>query len=129
MEMNSKQGIAALQKLYGKKAMYRVTPSALAGSEREAAIMSASALRESASSFKQALEERRAAILAADPEYQALKKAEKEEREAYERMRGKAHARRVTVGYAGGGGMFFSVTGEGDNWQQAIDAAKSKASA
>jgi len=119
--MNRKEGIAKLQKLYGKKAMYREAASALVGEKRAAVLAEIPGLRTESERLAELVKARRQAILAADPEYQSLLLASKTAQAAYDEAKPAHYHRRVTVGYSSGFG--FHVEGEGDNWQEAIDAA------
>lgn len=123
--MNEKQAIAALTRLFGKRAAWRRNESAPVGEERDAAKAHAATLVEARDAAKAARDARRAELLR-DPEFVRLCDEARTAIDACDKAVGRCHARRVTVGYVGGaaGLSFFHVAGEGDNWQEAVDAAK-----
>ncbi len=124
--MSPAQAQAALKKLFGKNAAWRYNERALKGEEREALCETLPTLAQRATDARAALDARYKVLLA-DPEYQRLKAAHHAARAEHEKALGHYSARRVTVGQVSGGGMFFHVIAEGDNWQEAIDAARAKA--
>ena len=123
--MSPAQAQAALKKLFGKNAAWRYNERALKGEEREALCGTLPALAQRATDARAALDARYKVLLA-DPEYQRLKAAHHAARAEHEKALGlysspPRHSRPYRLG-----GMFFHVIAEGDNWQEAIDAARAK---
>lgn len=112
-----------LQKLYGKKAGYRINKRAATPQEREAVKQVLPTIKDKADKAKQAMEERRKVLLQ-DPEYQRLIIEHKATRDELDNAHGTLRSRRITVGKITG--MFFQVTGEGDTWEEALEEARSK---
>lgn len=110
-----------MNRLLGKRAMYRYDDTALKGEERAALLERLPAMAEAAANAKAELEARKLELLK-DPRYCALLKAYGEASKAHSDAAAKARRRRVTVGRDEG--MFFCVKAEGDNWQEAIDNLK-----
>lgn len=125
--MNEKQAIAAMKKLWGSKAAWRYNEHALRGEDREQQGREADVLREKQRVAKEARDARRAELLK-DPEYVRLVAEHNAAEKAADLAAGNYRARRVTVGTMsnGAGLSFFHVKAEGDNWQDAIDAAKAQ---
>lgn len=125
--MNEKQAIAAMKKLWGSKAAWRYNENALRGEDREQRGREADVLREKQRAVEKARDARRAELLK-DPEYLRLVAEHNAAMKAADLAAGNYRARRVTIGYMGGGAglQWFNVKAEGDNWQEAIDAAKAK---
>lgn len=123
--MNQQQAIAAMKKLWGKNAAWRRNEDAPVGEAREAILATVPALREAERAAKAARDARRAELLR-DPEYQRLVAEANAASKAADKAASCHHWRRVTVGYCSdvGGLGFFHVKGQGDNWQEAIDAAR-----
>ena len=120
--MNEPQALAALKRLYGKNAMWRRDEQALRAEERAAISEILPALREAKDSVHALLDERRKKVLQDDAEYAELLDRYTRARQAFDDAGNKVRRRRVTVGRSNG--LAFVVTGEGDNWQEAIDAAE-----
>jgi phage protein D len=125
--VNQTQAIAAMKKLWGAKAAWRYNEHALRGEDREQQGREADALREKQRAAKEARDARRAELLK-DSEYLRLVAEYNAAEKAADLAAYNYRARRVTVGYTGGGAglTWFHVVAEGDNWQDAIDAAKAK---
>lgn len=121
--LSQKQAIAQLAKLYGKAAAWRINKAASTPAERAVARDSMPSLQARATQAKEAMEERRKALLQ-DPDYQRLIAEHKEARDAVERASGAMRSRRITVGKTNS--IFFHVTGEGDTWEEALEQARSK---
>jgi hypothetical protein len=125
--VNQTQAIAAMKKLWGSKAAWRYNEHALRGDEREEQGREADELRAKQQAAKAARDARRAELLK-DPEYLRLVAEHEAADKAADLAASNYRARRVTVGYCsnGAGLSWFNVVAEGDNWQDAIDAAKAK---
>jgi hypothetical protein len=123
--VNQTQAIAALKKFWGAKAAWRYNDHALKGEDREQQGREAHVLREKQRVAKEARDARRAELLK-DPEYLRLVAEHNAAEKAADLAASNYRARRVTVGYVGGGAglNWFHVVAEGDNWQDAIDAVK-----
>ena len=119
--MNKAQALAVLVELYGKKAMWRVAKDAPNATMRGVFKDTLPAMKQSADQAAAAAENRRRELLA-DPEYIRLHNAAT----VAANMVNEAHSMlghyRYTVGHDNG--IAFVVRGQGDTWQQAIDAAK-----
>lgn len=128
--MNQTQAFNAAAKLLGvpvTKVGMRLDKTALTGDDRQSAIEAQRAAVAVAKAAKEARDARRLAILAADPEYQALKQSAFDAEAYAEALRGKAWGRRVVVLRTGG--IFNEVVAEGDNFADAIDELKRKRAA
>ena len=123
--MNKTEAMAALRKLYGKKAAYQYNDKALKGDELQAAQWAATAARLARDTLRERVEAMRIELLK-DPTYVALKAELQAAEKAKDAAYGRSRARRVTVGYLTGiaGLEFFHVTAEADNFQDAIDLAR-----
>ena len=121
--MDKKEALAELKKLYGEKAGYRRNEQALTGDKRQALIEKLPEIRKAEIDAAAARDAKRAELLK-DPEYLRLDAIAKQAREARQDASALIHSRRVTVGHTSS--MFFHVTGEGDNWAEAIAKAKEK---
>jgi hypothetical protein len=123
--VNESQAKAILRKLYGKGAAWRRNEKALTGEDRAAMIERLTAFRSVKVDAEAATAKRRAELLQ-DPLYLELLAEERRARDRLKAAQSAVHTRRVTVGYVNdvGGLSFFCVKGEGDNWQEAIDAAR-----
>lgn len=122
--------MARLRKLLGPKAMARINERACTKQEREKARQELPLLREAEAAAKQAMEKRRAELLA-DPEYVALRTAYQLATKEREHTASCTHSYRLVVG-RNVSDMFFSVETEGDNWADVIaklEAKKAKAAA
>lgn len=109
--MNKKQALAKAQKMFGKNAMIR---------DMGAGRKSSPALREAAK--KQFAELKDVDVKAMSHE-QLVNYRERKNLTAYE-----SHHYRFSVGKIALG-MFFSVEGSGDTWEEAFTAAEKKAAA
>lgn len=110
--------IKKLGKLLGKSLGYRVDPKAPTADEREEAKRMLPALTEARREAEKAMADRRAALLAADAQYQELTATWKEARQRAERALSLMHHFRFTVGNSNG--MFFHVKAQGDSWEEVI---------
>jgi hypothetical protein len=127
--VNRTQALTILKRVIGKHLAYREDSSALVGEELEAAQGILEDANTAYAVAKKACDERRAALLAGDAEYQRLKTASTRAYEAAGKACANAHRRRITVGDTSNG-LFFSVKAEGDNWQEVVDIlTKNKAAA
>jgi hypothetical protein len=122
--MNLTQAKAALRKLYGDKAMWRYNDKAPKGDERAELLAAIEPLRAAEQELSAKLDARRIELLL-DPQYVELQQQWRAARREAQLAIGRAHTRRVTIGKHSMG--FFMVEAEGDNWQEAIDAARAKA--
>lgn len=121
--MNRKQALAKLRPILGSKMGYREDYKAAIGEEREQLLAANIARQQRKQAAKAALDARRVAVLAADPEYRALSDeyaALSAECEAAP----SAYARRITVGVMSS--LFFSVRAEGDTWAEVVEKVTSK---
>jgi dsDNA-binding SOS-regulon protein len=125
--MNQSTAIKKLTKILGKHFAYRVEESALTGADREAALATCAAARETREALSKALAERREAVLLADKQYQELAEHCLKAHERLQVAQGRAHSRRITVGTLSS--MFFHVKAEADNWQEAVDIVTAKEAA
>jgi len=124
--MNAAQALTRLRKVLGKKANihdYR-TPSspeqrAINGAKRDEA-------KARKDEIRHALDARRAAVLAADPEYRNLFDAFAEANEALESLPSRNHYR-----YHAGvdGGIFFRVDGKADTLAELVELIERKKAA
>lgn len=126
--MNEQQAKAALRKMYGTKAAWRRRDDAPIGEAREELGATLEGLHAAVESARAARDARRAELLK-DPEYMRLCEAAKAASAAADKASGDYRSRRVTVGWVSNvaGLGLFNVTGEGDNWHEAIEAARAKA--
>jgi hypothetical protein len=106
--------------LLGKDFGWRINPKACTREEREEAKLALPALSAAARQAETAAEDRRKAVLAADEEYQRLRREWIEARRASGDASSKTHSYRFTVGNSVAG-MFFSVKAEGDSWEEVIE--------
>lgn len=124
--MNKTQALAKLKKLFGKNAMWRYDDRAPTAEVRAEAEAKRQALRIAKDYAKQALDRRRAELLA-DPEYVSLKEAFAVADKAYSANDMVTRWYRVTIGRSTG--IAFMVEAEGDNWQDAFDRYDAKRNA
>lgn len=108
-----------LGKMLGKSFGYRVDPKAPTAEERAAALQRLPALSAARQEAEKAMTDRKAAVLAADQEYQALVAAFRAAREAQGNAGSTARHFKITVGNSNG--MFFHVKAEGDSWEDVIE--------
>src|SRR5262245_13197873 len=122
--MNEQQAKAAMKKLWGDKAGWRRNEKALVGEAREAELAREPGLKAARETAKAAKTARYNELLK-DPEYVRLTAEHEAARSAHQKCEAAIRARRVTVGTLGGaaGLNWFTIKGEGDNWQEALDAA------
>lgn len=119
--MDKSEAFTALRKMYGAKAGYRYNKKALTAEERESLREKIPSLQSAEKAAYEARDNRKVELLK-DPEYVRLAAEAKAAAEERREATGKVHSYRVTVGQ--NEGMFFIVTGEGDNWAEAIRKAK-----
>lgn len=122
--MNFEQASRALRKLYGKRWGYRYDESAPKAEEREEIGAALPGLAAALELARKAREARKAELLK-DPEYVRLREAVELADKAHSKALSRWHQWRVVVGKSTG--IFFEVTAQGDNWQDAIDKARAKA--
>lgn len=123
--MERTTALKKLERLLGKKLMWRINPKAPTPEERDAA---KAAFPEAAAERKRLTELREArykAILDADTEYQSLRTQERAAREHAEKLSGITYSRKITVG-VNEMGLFFSVKADGDSWEEVIGKLEAK---
>jgi serine phosphatase RsbU (regulator of sigma subunit) len=120
--MNTQQALRILRPILGPKLAYRENPRALTGDELAQAQENAEALRLCVQKAKDALHERREAVLAGDAEYQRLRKEWQAAEKARSVAAGRAYLRRIEVGVDGP--LAFWIRAEGDNWSDVVDQIK-----
>lgn len=121
--MNKAQAIAKLSKLLGKNMGYRINKGVLKPEDRPAVIAKAQALRAKRDVAREA-KDARYRVLMKDPEYVRLTAEHKAIEAEMQAASYQASQKAITVGVDGG--MFFSVTAEGDNWQEVIDLVEKR---
>lgn len=109
--------IKKLGKMLGKTFAYRIDPKAPTLEQRDEARQQLPALIAARQEAKDALDARRAELLA-DPQYCALLTALKAAREATERAHYVTRHYKITVGNSSG--IFFHIRAEGDSWEEVI---------
>lgn len=122
--MTKQEGVKALSRVFGKKAMWRVNDKASSAQERTDAFCALAEARAREAAAKNARDERYRAILAADGEYQTLLAEYKQATADRECLLSRSLSYRVTIGR--NEGMFFAVEAQGDNWADALRQLKSK---
>lgn len=116
--MERSVAIKKLRNIFGKSFGYRVDPTAPSSDERTAAheeIKTAVAERNDLEARRQARVE---VILAADTEYQSLKADHEAAKKRVQRLMAISTHYKITVGTCGG--LFFTVRGQGDSWEDVI---------
>lgn len=116
--MERSVAIRKLGKLLGKHLGYRVDRDAPDAETRAAIRQQLPGLRAAERQVEAAMDARRAAILAADPEYQALAAAFKLARAGRQAAAAAASRYRITVGTSSD--LFFHVKAQGDSWEDVI---------
>ena len=117
--MNQAQALAKAMTLLGtKKVGVRVDNRALVGDDLAQMCIDANAAADERRAAEAARTARLNALLAADAEYQALKKAHAVAVERHETMRSQCHRRRIEIVRTGG--MFTVVEAQGDNFEDAV---------
>lgn len=116
--MERSVAIKKLGKLLGKNLGYRLDPKAPTREEREEAQRQLPALTAARQQAEKAMEARRAAVLAADVEYQELVAAYKDARNATNAMFSITNHFKVTVGTTSS--LFFHIRAQGDSWEDVI---------
>jgi hypothetical protein len=124
--MNGKQALTKARAILGDRAQIRVDDGALAGDDRAAAIDAERLQRTETKTAEERMTARRAEVLAADAEYQQLKRAHADSKKRLDALCGAAIRRRVTI--VTDQGFFYSVKAEADNFADAIDALQRRAS-
>jgi len=129
--MNQTQAIAKLRKVIGSKMAYRVDPKAPDAEEREASRAAAAIVRDELKVAEEARDARRAAVLAGDLEYQALKMAANDLLAQRDKLHSRCYRKRVTVGRLSGvaGVSFFHQVADGDNWAEVVEKVTAKVAA
>lgn len=123
--MNIAQAMRALRSLYGTRAGYRRDERAPKREERERISAALADLLASALQARAAAELRKRELLQ-DDRYLDLLSAAREAEGAHRAAQSKCNHYRVVVGKTNG--SFFEVTGQGDNWAEAIEAARARKS-
>jgi hypothetical protein len=121
--MNERQAIAKLHKLLGKRAAYRIDDKAPDAETRAAYRAALPDLRADEKEAREALDARRAEVLAADPVYQSLLCRWRTVKQTTDNAASIGYRSRITAGVDMGIGL--SVKAEGDNWQEVIDKLES----
>ena len=116
--MERSVAIKKLGKLLGKRLGYRVDRDAPDAETRAAVRQQLPGLRAAERKVEAAMDARRAALLAADPEYQALAEAFKLARAGRQAAAAATSRYRITVGISGA--VFFHVKAQGDSWEDVI---------
>ena len=116
--MERSVAIRKLGKLLGKRLGYRVDRDAPDAETRAAVRQQLPGLRTAEQQAEAAMDARRAAILAADPEYQALAEAFKLARAGRQAAEAANSRYRITVGTSSD--LFFHVKAQGDSWEDVI---------
>jgi len=119
--------IKKLGKLLGKSLGYRVDPDAPSAAERAEAKQHLPDLRAVKDQAEKAMVARRAAVLAADAEYQALIVAYRAARKDAAAAASIVSRYKFTVGTSND--LFFMVKAQGDSWEDVITKLNGKASA
>lgn len=119
--MNTQQAMAELRKMYGKNAMWRRDEKALKADDLAQLREMLPRLSKDLADAKAALTVRREYLLK-DHEYLRLLAEHKDAERVHANAISSVHHFRVVVGV--NSGFCFSVRGEGDNWAEAIEAAK-----
>ena len=115
--MERSVAIKKLGKLLGKRLGYRVDRDAPDAETRAAVQRQLPGLRAAEQQVEAAMDARRAALLAADPEYQALAAAFQLARDGRQAAVAATSRYRITVGVSG---VFFHVKAQGDSWEDVI---------
>jgi hypothetical protein len=122
--MNRAEALKRLRPILGKRLAYQENPKAPVGEAREDAREHYRIAVADFNRLDDEREKRRAALLAADPEYQRLRAACAEADRRRNRHGSLSRARRLTVGYTSdlaGLGPIYHQKAEGDNWQEIVD--------
>ena len=110
--------IKKLTKILGKSLGYRVDPKAPDQDDRDEAKAQLTVARPECEALKKQLEERRAAVLLADTEYQYLKKMHAEAKEHCDKLFSLTMHYRFMAGTSNG--VFFTIRAQGDSWEEVI---------
>lgn len=119
--MTREQAVAKLRKLYGPKAYWRVGERQSSPERREAAGVEYAEAKRKYEAIKVRVEE----WLKAQPEYQAMIAERRQLYEQKELAMGECFRYRFAVG-ARENGIFTTLYGEGDTWEEAIAQAEAK---
>lgn len=117
--MEQRVALKKLGKMLGPKLGYRIDPKAPTGEERDAARAQLSAAVSARNDLTSKRDTRRDAILAADEEFQRLRREASAAIDTVEKLGGMMRHRKITVGVSTS--LFFVVKAEGDNWQEVVD--------
>lgn len=118
--MNEAEAIKAMQKLWGKRAAWRVNKKALNEEQKEEIKKELPNLLAAQVSAEKARDDRKSELLK-DPEYVRLSEAAKQARTNREKVAGNVYHSRITIGKIENG--FFLVKAQGDNFAEAIATA------
>lgn len=113
-----------LRKLLGDSVCYRVDADAPDADTRKAASLALPTATAAYEKVKKLRDDRRAAVLVADKEYQDLVLACETAAKEAAKIRGLTYRFKFTVGTSNG--IFFHVRAEGDSWEDVIDKIKNK---
>lgn len=119
--------IRKLGQILGKKLGYRVDPKAPTREEREAAKIELRAALTERVKLREQRDERRRAILAADPEYQKLNAEHQAACKRVDKLGSITRHYKITVGETND--IFFLHRAEGDSWEEVIEKLTIKKSA
>lgn len=110
--------IKKLGSLLGKSLGYRVDNKAPSADERAEARAALPAANVKRSLLEREMNERRAAVLAADQEYQRLRGEYQAAKKHADELASLLHSYKITVGVTSS--MFFHVKAQGDSWEEVI---------
>lgn len=121
--MDRQDGIKQARKILGKNFRLRENSKALREDEKQLVKVRAKELREQRDAIGKQIDERRRAILNADPEYCRLVEELGRLRKAHEGLTASLHSYRVEVGTLDesiAGFPIFHVAANGDNWTEIV---------
>lgn len=121
--MQRQEALNRLRKILGNKLGYRVDPDAPSQEERDHAREAQAGLTAARVEAEKAMQERQRVLLQ-DAEYQRLKQAWKEAREAAAKNAGLAMRFKFTVGVSND--LFFHVKAQGDSWEEIFAKLKAE---
>ena len=122
--MDRQVALAKLRKILGKSFGYQIDPKAPKADERAEAQSLLPCAIADRKTIADRLEARRAALLAADPEYRSLKIDYDERRRYVDELLSKTNHYKITVGTSSA--LFFRVEAQGDTWEDVLEILKSK---
>lgn len=110
--------VKKLGALLGKSLGYRVNPKGATADERAVAKAELAVAFAEKKRLEQEKNDRLRAVLAADPEYQALVVAYQAAKKHADELSSATNSYKFTVGISSG--MFFHVKAQGDSWEDVI---------